>query len=251
MSPEYSRVLQRMQTDDHYSAAIFWSVVLHAAIVLLLVLRIHQGSPQLPSISADVIEAVVVDASVLDAIEEKKQQQAERKREAAEQKLRAEQERKLALQKKKEAEKKAAEQKRLQEQRKLDEAARKAEEREQLEAARRREQEQLLADEAAAARAQAQQKELASALQLYAQAIKQKVTLRWIKVPSAISGQVCEAVIRQIPGGEVVGVQMGACEGDAALQRSVEQAIYMASPLPTPEDPRVFTREILFEFTVP
>jgi colicin import membrane protein len=239
-----------MQAEANYSAAIFWSIVLHAGIVLLLVFRVHFGAPELPSIGADVIEAVIVDASVLEAIAEKKQLQETRKREAAQQKLRAEQERKLALQRKQEAVKKAVEQKRLQEQRQKDEAARKAEERQQLEAAKQREQQQLQADAAAAARAQAQQKELASARELYMLAIHQKVKRNWIKVPSAVAGQTCEALIQQIPGGEVISVEMGSCDGDAALQRSVEQAIYMASPLPQPPDPRVFDRALRFTFEV-
>jgi colicin import membrane protein len=46
-------------------------------------------------------------------------------------------------------------------------------------------------------------------------------------------------------------VEMRSCDGDAALQRSVEQAIYMASPLPEPPDPRVFARDLAFTFRVP
>jgi colicin import membrane protein len=252
---------QRTPAGENYSAAVFWSIVLHAGIVLLLVLRLHWSAPQLPAPGADIIEAEVIDSSALQAVEERKRQRTEqaqaerRRREAAEQqKLQAEQERKIALQKKQEADKKAAEQKRKQdeavrkaeEKRKQDEA-RKTEERQQLAEEQRREQEQLQAD---AARAQAEQKELASARELYMLAILQAVKRRWIKVPSAVAGQTCEAVIRQIPGGEVISVEMGACQGDAALQRSVEQAIYMASPLPTPAEPRVFDRVLHITFEV-
>lgn len=284
MNPEKMPLLQRPRAEEGYSAALFWSIALHAAIVLLLASRFHFGSPKLPSINADVIEAVVVDSSVLEAAQQKKRQQAEqaaaerRRQEEARQaeerarleaaqkreqeRLQAEQERKLALQRQ-EAEKKATEQKRLQEQRQKEEAARKAEEkrkleearkaeeRAQLEAAQKREQEQMQAEAAAAARAQAEQKELASARDLYRLAIEQKVARHWVKVPSAVSGQTCRVVIRQIPGGEVIGVQMEYCQGDAALERSVEQAIYMASPLPEPPDPRVFSRDLGFTFRVP
>lgn len=277
-------MLQRPQTEEGYSAALFWSIALHAAIVLLLASRFHFGSPELPSIEADVIEAVVVDSSALEAVERKKRRQAEqaaaerrrqeearqaeeRARQEAAQKreqerLKAEQERKLALQRQ-EAEKKAAEQKRLQEQRQKEEAARKAEEkrkleearkaeeRAQLEAAQKREQEQMQAEAAAAAQRAAEQKKLASAAELYALAIQQKVQRHWIKVPSAVTGQTCYALIRQIPGGEVVSVEMESCDGDVALKRSVEQAIYMASPLPEPPDPRVFARALRFKFVVP
>jgi colicin import membrane protein len=270
-------VSQRIQTDEGYSAALFWSVVLHAAIVLLLASRFDFGGTRLPEIGGEVIEAVVVDASVLEqkkrrqaeqAAAERRRQEAERKAaeerklQAEQERLKAEQERKLALQRQ-EAEKKAAEQKRLQEQRQKEEAARKAEEkrrqdearkaeeRAQLEAAQKREQEQMQAEAAAAAQRAAEQKQLASAAELYALAIQQKVQRHWIKPPYATSGQTCRVLIRQIPGGEVISVEMRSCDGDAALQRSVEQAIYMASPLPEPPDPRVFARDLAFTFRVP
>ncbi len=257
MSPEQAAMAQRLPAGQDYGAAIFWSVVLHAGIVLLLVLRFNFGAPELPKIGGDVIEAMVVDASVLEAIEQKKELQEQRKvqqreaeRQASEQKLRAEQERRLALQRQKEKDQKAAEQKRKAEEQRKQQEARKAEERQQLETAKQREQERLQIEAAAAVQSEALQKELASARELYAMAIHQKVKRNWVEVPSAIAGQTCEAVIRQIPGGEVISVEMGSCDGDAALQRSVEQAIYMASPLPTPADPRVFERALRFTFVV-
>ncbi|HEY3487311.1 MAG TPA: cell envelope integrity protein TolA, partial [Gammaproteobacteria bacterium] len=82
-------------------------------------------------------------------------------------------------------------------------------------------------------------------------AIQQKVERHWIKPPSASSGMICRLVIRQIPGGEVISVEIETSGGDAAFERSVEQAIYMASPLPEPPDPRVFDRDLRFTFRVP
>jgi colicin import membrane protein len=250
--------MRRLQMQEDYSAAIFWSVVLHAGIALLLVFRFHWGSPELPSIGGEVIEAMVVDVSVLEAIEQRKElqqqkqvRQREAERQAEEQKLRAAQERKIALQLQKEKEQKAAEQKRKAEEKRKQDEARKIEEREQLEVAKQHEQERLQAEAAATARAQAQRDDLASARGLYHLAIQQKVTRNWMMVPSAVTGQVCYALIRQIPGGEVISVEMEKCDGDAALERSVEQAIYMASPLPEPPDPRVFERAIRIIFVVP
>jgi colicin import membrane protein len=280
MNPENAAVLRRLQTDENYGAAIVWSVALHAGIVLLLVFRLHFGSPELPSIGGEVIEAVVVDYSVIEAMEQKGRRQAEQaaaerrqreaerraaeeqKRRAEQERLRVEQERQLVLQRQA-AEKQAAEQKRQQEQRQKEaaaskaeekrkqEEARKAEERVQLEAAQRREQEQLQAEAAAATRRETERKELASARELYMLAIQQKVERHWIKPPTAAPGQVCRVLIRQIPGGEVVSVEMETSTGDSAFDRSVEQAVYMASPLPEPSDPRVFDRALRFTFRVP
>jgi colicin import membrane protein len=54
--------------------------------------------------------------------------------------------------------------------------------------------------------------------------------------------------VEQIPGGEVVKAQVTDCNGDDALKRSVENAVYRASPLPRPEDPAIFDRVIEFTF---
>ncbi len=56
--------------------------------------------------------------------------------------------------------------------------------------------------------------------------------------------------MRQTPGGEVLTVEVLRCTGSAALRRSVEAAVYRASPLPPPPDPELFEREIEFTFRV-
>ncbi|VAX00785.1 hypothetical protein MNBD_GAMMA19-1108, partial [hydrothermal vent metagenome] len=49
-------------------------------------------------------------------------------------------------------------------------------------------------------------------------------------------------------GGEVVNVTVTQCVGDDVFRRSVEAAVYKASPLPRPSDPALFERQILFNF---
>ncbi len=71
---------------------------------------------------------------------------------------------------------------------------------------------------------------------------------RWAKPPSFVVGMECIAHITQAPGGEVIRVRIGKCDGDAATRQSIENAIYNASPLPRPEDPSVFSREIQLDF---
>ena len=52
----------------------------------------------------------------------------------------------------------------------------------------------------------------------------------------------------QVPGGEVVGVQVGACNGDDVVKQSIEVAVYRASPLPLPSDPALFERSLVVTF---
>ena len=53
----------------------------------------------------------------------------------------------------------------------------------------------------------------------------------------------------QVPGGEVVGVQVRKCNGDAAVRESIEAAVYRASPLPLPPNPDLFDRNLVVNFT--
>jgi colicin import membrane protein len=78
--------------------------------------------------------------------------------------------------------------------------------------------------------------------------IRDKVTRNWIRPPSARAGVNCEVLVTQVPGGEVTGVQIGSCNGDAAVRQSIEAAVYRASPLPTPSNPDLFDRNLKFNF---
>lgn len=88
----------------------------------------------------------------------------------------------------------------------------------------------------------------ANAKMAYMFAIRQRVMSRWAMPASATAGIECIAHIKQLPGGEVISVRIGRCNGDAAVRRSIMAAIQRASPLPTPRDPSVFDREIQLEF---
>lgn len=78
----------------------------------------------------------------------------------------------------------------------------------------------------------------------YLYAIQQKIRRNWVQPASAHAGIECVALVRQLPGGEVVGVQIDRCNGDAAVQRSIEAAIYKASPLPQPANAALFDRNL-------
>ena len=58
----------------------------------------------------------------------------------------------------------------------------------------------------------------------------------------------CVVRVTQVPGGEVVRVEIQACNGDASARESIEAAVYRASPLPQPPDAALFERIIEFRF---
>jgi colicin import membrane protein len=147
------------------------------------------------------------------------------------------------------------------EKRRKDEEARKERERQEAELLRlaeierqRQENERLRAEFEAARQAEldAESNRLvamqADAKAAYAYAIRQRIMNRWVQPPTATVGIECIVNIRQLPGGEVVSVSIGRCNGDVAVRRSIEAAVHRASPLPSPEDPSVFSRDIRLEF---
>jgi colicin import membrane protein len=80
-------------------------------------------------------------------------------------------------------------------------------------------------------------------------AIVARIQRAWIKPPSAQPGISCTVSVQQVPGGEVTSVRVDSCSGgDAALRESVEAAVYRASPLPPPPDPRLFERNLILIF---
>jgi len=85
----------------------------------------------------------------------------------------------------------------------------------------------------------------------YRALLVQTIERNWIRPPSARAGLQCTLYVTQAPGGTVVDVKLGACNGDQAVRESITNAVYKASPLPAPRDPRAFERrlEIVFQPT--
>lgn len=84
---------------------------------------------------------------------------------------------------------------------------------------------------------------------LYAVALKDAITRQWIRPESIPLGVPCQVRIRQIPGGEVVDVQVSAgCPYDALGKQSLERAVQKASPLPYAGFEDVFSRDVILTF---
>ena len=84
----------------------------------------------------------------------------------------------------------------------------------------------------------------------YQFAIAQKIRRNWAVPASAGPETRCSVRVTQLPGGEVVSVNIISCNGDAAVQRSVEAAIRRSSPLPEPSNPDLFDRNLTLNLTL-
>jgi colicin import membrane protein len=203
------------------------------------------------------------------------QEQERREQELAEQKIRQENERKEQERKAVEVQ---AEAERKEQNRKAAEVKAKAEaERKQAEAktkaeAERKEQERKAAEakaeadrkaevarqekarrEAELAAAMAAEEDLWAAQQSgemdrYIALIQQKVQRNWVPPASAQPGLECEVAVVQLPNGDVVDARTVRCNGDAAVQRSIEAAVRRSSPLPMPDNRALFERNLRFIF---
>jgi len=79
-------------------------------------------------------------------------------------------------------------------------------------------------------------------------ALQGRIRRNYIQPASAPPDLECTVNIRQLPGGRVVDVTIGQCNGDASVRRAVEAAIYKASPLPSPDNPAIFERDLRITF---
>ncbi len=83
----------------------------------------------------------------------------------------------------------------------------------------------------------------------YQAALQQAVLQNFTRPDSMPVGQRCKVVIKQLPGGEVVDVQVASsCPFDALGRRYVEAAVLKAQPLPYAGYESVFRRTLIFTF---
>jgi len=84
----------------------------------------------------------------------------------------------------------------------------------------------------------------------YFAAIQNAVTQNWLRPDNAQAGLRCMLRIVQIPGGDVIGVQISSpCNADPQTRNSIEQAVKRAAPLPYKGYEKVFQRDINFNFS--
>ena len=106
--------------------------------------------------------------------------------------------------------------------------------------------ENVKADAAAQAKVEAQKVKAATQRVEAEQAklaIKQKVNRIWIRPVSTTAGLKCTIRVRLLSDGTVMDAEVISSSGDEDFDRSAENAVNKASPLPVPKDKELFARE--------
>lgn len=156
----------------------------------------------------------------------KKRAEQERLRKLREQ----EQKRQLELKRQKEAEaaKREAERKKKEQEKKAKELAERKKQEQQLQ-----QQEQLAFEQALLAEEELLQEEsYAVAAQSYMSAISQRIEQNWSRPPSARNGMECELLIKLVPTGRVVNVDVVRSSGNDLFDRSAVQAVKRVEQFP-------------------
>jgi len=208
--------------------------------------------PPEPDNSEELRRQAEEEKRIQDALIEKERLEKIRQQEEAERKKREREEAERRKREREEAERKKAEEQRKERERQ--EAERKREEdiqRQREENERLRKQLEAEARQAEIdAEANRQDAVESGELAVYMALIRQKVERNWSAPASAGAELKCSVRVRQVPGGEVTGVTILSCNGNDAVKRSVEAAIFRSSPLPEPSDPSLFDRNILLNLSI-
>jgi len=206
-----------------------------------------------------VISAVLLDPSRQENAQRKRQEEKRRQ----EERRKVEQQRQAkadAARKKKEDE--AKRQKQAAEQKKAEDLARRKQEQDEKrerDAAARREleekvrREQAIQEEARGRELDREQAARAASerevkLAQWVDALSRHVARNWVRPPGAPEDFECTVRVQQLPDGTVVSARIVKSSGNALLDKSVEDAVFRASPLPKPADPSVFERDLTFIF---
>ena len=240
--------------------AVVYAVLVHFTLLAMVAIGFRwQAKPAVAP--AKVVQAQAVnDAETQKEIERRKKQereraQQERERQAADAK-RLQEQTKITEQKRKDEDKrKAAEA----DKKHKDDEARQAEVKKKKETEERRKsaesslKEQLVSEEKERTEAKARAEQAARAqseLARFEGLIRQKVERNWVRPAGWTKGMECVVRVRLAPTGEVINATVARSSGSAAFDRSVENAVYKASPLPLPEDKGLFEhfRELELRF---
>lgn len=83
----------------------------------------------------------------------------------------------------------------------------------------------------------------------YKAALQSAINAKWTRPESVAEGAPCKLVIRQLPGGNVMDVQVASpCAYDEAGQESIKRAVLKADPLPYAGFETVFNRNLTITF---
>ncbi|MFC3679056.1 cell envelope integrity protein TolA [Bacterioplanoides pacificum] len=259
---------------DSYGFAVVVALIVHLLVAGLFLLQWPESKPRMAEPVPQHMIANVVQEENKAVKQRREKAEQQRQRKALAEKRRAQQQRqqqlaakrkkeqqrreklkqqqlakqKAAAEKKRKAEAERLKQQQLAEQQAAEQKAQQQRQEQQRQEQQRLEQQMLrqLAQEQAAAELEAQRQaeikaERAAATTLeHTALIRDRITSAW-RYPPAVAAEM-EVTVRLtlVPTGEVIQVQIINSSGHQGLDRSVEQAIHKASPLPVPNDIAVF-----------
>lgn len=248
---------QKLRRNPGRVRAVFYAVLVHVVVIGLIVIGFRWTSQT--TSDQKVIQAVAVPQTpprkpeapkqpTPDEEQARQKAEAEKRQQAELKKKQEEQQRLEVAHKKKAAEEKAQKQKE-QEQKRAAEVARQQEQKRQQKQAEQSLKQQVEAEEKASQDA-ARAARAATVVDQYKALIRQRVTHSWSRPLGSTKGLKCVVRVRLTPSGEVLGATVVRSSGNPVFDRSVENAVYKAEPLPLPNDPTLFDnfREIDFIF---
>ncbi|WP_339897027.1 cell envelope integrity protein TolA [uncultured Gilvimarinus sp.] len=229
-----------MNWRNLYTLPVIISVGLHLILVLVITIGWESTIDPTPRVfKPNVVQAQLVELKAKDTAEPvqkktnvidlTKKRELDQQKAAAAKKAKEEAARKARVEREKKAKAEAERKRKLEEQRQAEaEAKRRAEKAAQEKAERERQeriaQERL--DEALRKEEQQHQAELAEAQsQSYVNMIASRIEQNWSRPPSARRGMQVELLIQLVPTGQVVNVTVTKSSGNAAFDRSAEQAV--------------------------
>jgi colicin import membrane protein len=257
-------------SSGQYNAAAVWSVALHVAALVGLAVGIELPERPRMAVSAAPIQGVIVDTA---ALERERAARDAALRQERQRQQRVEQQRREAEQREQQrvADAARAREQEAQEERDRAAAAKREQERQQQvareqrerEAAAKREREAAAKREREAAEQRRREAELQAAIDLdreraeaeaaglldqYLALIEDAIKDAWNRPLSARPGVDCVVEVVQVQTGDVLSARVASCNGDDAVRRSIERAVFDASPLPRAPVATLFQRNINVRF---
>ncbi len=255
--------------------ALVYAVLVHALVIGLLIVSFRWQSNDRPRSAQKIVQAHVVDDTAARLAQEKlkqallqqqklAQEQAQKALQLQQQEMERQKQQEQAVQLKAAQAKKqreaaaaaaaaaAAEKKHLAELKKQQEkeaAEQQARQQKQAIASLQRQLAQEEKQRKASAVAAQNAAKAQSAIARYKDLIRQKVEQNWVRPLNTQKGMECVVKVKLVPGGDVLQARVVQTSGSAVFDRSVENAVYKASPLPLPNDPTLFAYFQELEFT--
>ena len=220
--------------------AVVLAIAVHVVLLVLLGLGFYFEPKVIQPTAAVPINAVAVNKAVLDVARQKKDKAKTEK--AKKDKAKKDKAKKDKAKKDKAKKEKARKEKAKKDKAKKDKAKKKKAEREK----ERQLQEQREVEEAR----QRDQTQAYSAIGALVGRIGAKVRENWNKPLGSMTGLETVISVKVQRTGEVVSVKVVKSSGDHFFDQSAENAVYKASPLPFPDEPRYyeFIKEFNFKF---